>query len=44
VRSFKLDRASARGDADVTHEALLWLLVLMLVVVPALAVVYWIVG
>lgn len=44
MKSFRLDRASARGDADVTHEALLWLLVLVVVVVPALAVVYWILG
>lgn len=42
MKSFRLDKASARGDADVTHEALLWLLVLVIVVAPVLAVVYWI--
>lgn len=41
MKSFKLERASARADADVTHEALLWLFVLVLVVAPALAVIAW---
>lgn len=41
MKSFKLDRASARGDADVTHEALLWLFALVFLILPLLAVVAW---
>ena len=40
MKSFKLERPHA--DADVTHEALLWLLVLAFVVAPVLLAVYWI--
>lgn len=39
MKSFKLERP--RGNQDVTHEALLWLLVLVIVVFPVLAFVYW---
>ena len=40
MKSFKLEKTS--GDADVTHEALIWLVVFALVIAPALYVVYWI--
>jgi hypothetical protein len=40
MKSFKLEKP--RGDADVTHEALLWLLVFAVVIAPLLFVVYWI--
>jgi hypothetical protein len=42
LRSFRLQRP--HGNDDVTHEALLWLLVLVIIVAPLLWVVYSILG
>jgi hypothetical protein len=40
MKSFRLEKTS--GNADVTHEALIWLLVFVLVVAPVLYAIYWI--
>ena len=42
MKSFRLEKTS--GDADVTHEALIWLVVFVFVIAPLLYGVYWIVG
>jgi hypothetical protein len=42
VKSFRLEKTS--GDADVTKEALMWLVVLLVVVAPLLYLVYSILG
>jgi hypothetical protein len=42
MKSFRLEKTS--GNADVTHEALLWLLVLTFVVAPVLGIVWYILG
>jgi hypothetical protein len=34
MKSFRMEKAS--GDQDVTHEALMWILVLLFVIVPLL--------
>jgi hypothetical protein len=40
MKSFRMTKTS--GNQDVTHEALLWLLVFAFVVAPVLYAVYWI--
>jgi hypothetical protein len=40
MRSFRLEKV--RGDQDVTHEALIWLVVLLFIVGPLLAIVWYI--
>jgi hypothetical protein len=42
MKSFRLSKTS--GDADVTHEALLWLAVFVFIVAPLLWVFWVIVG
>jgi hypothetical protein len=37
MKSFKLEKP--KGDADVTHETLMWGLILFLVIVPIIVIV-----
>jgi hypothetical protein len=42
MKSFKLEKTS--GNADVTQETLMWLVVLVVVILPLLGVVAYILG
>lgn len=42
MKSFRLERT--KGNQDVTHEALLWLAVLVFIAAPVLYAIYWVAG